>query len=189
MLERASGIPVRKDDRLSRVHYFGGFRHKVDTAEGDYIGIGGFGMVGESQGVAYIVRDILDVSGPIVVCKNDGVPLLFKREDFFLEIESGGHGWRVWCEIQGFPGEGDLVISIVPVCFAPGFTINDEVRTRPWRRARFCRVMVPVQDIWPRTWPSMVAEVAVPPLPCENKTKPQARQQPPKAEQNYQSPV
>ena len=48
LLERAAGIGIREDDDFPGVHDFRGFRHEVDAAEDDDVGVGGLGVVGEA---------------------------------------------------------------------------------------------------------------------------------------------
>jgi hypothetical protein len=95
LFEGASGVGIREDDDFVRVYDFGGFGHEVDAAEDDDIGIGGFGVVGEAEGVSDVIGDVLDVTGLVVVGEDDGVSRFFEGEDFFLEVECGGHGGRV----------------------------------------------------------------------------------------------
>ena len=87
LLERATGVGVGQDDDLAGVHDLGGFRHEVDAAEDDDIGVGGLGLIGEAERVADVVGDILDVAGLIVVGEDDGVAFFLEGEDFLLEIE------------------------------------------------------------------------------------------------------
>ena len=92
LLERAAGVGVGQDDDFARVHDLRGLRHEVDAAEGDDVGVGGLGVIGEAERVAHVVGDVLDVAGLIVVGEDDGVAGLLEGEDFLLEIEGGGHG-------------------------------------------------------------------------------------------------
>jgi hypothetical protein len=64
----------------------------VDPAEGDDVGVGFFGVVGEAEGIADEVSDFLDFARLVVVGEDDGVPFLFEAEDFGAEVDGGGGG-------------------------------------------------------------------------------------------------
>ena len=45
----AAGIKIRQHNCFLRAEDLGGFRHEVDTAEGDHIGIGAGGLAGQLE--------------------------------------------------------------------------------------------------------------------------------------------
>ena len=130
LFERAAGVGVGQDDDFFGVHDLGGLRHEVDAAEGDDVGIGGLGMIGEAERVAHVVGDVLDVAGLIVVREDDGVPAFFRARISCLRSRAA---CMMGFEISGLRSRiGEFVtISMVPVCFAPGLTMREVVRTRP----------------------------------------------------------
>lgn len=96
LFERAASVRVGQDNGFRGVHDFRRFGHEMDAAEADHIGFSVFGLVGETEGVTDIVRDVLDIAGLVVVGENDGVLLHFKLENRFFEIERGaGHAENV----------------------------------------------------------------------------------------------
>jgi hypothetical protein len=68
----------------------------VDAAEGDDVGVGFFGFVGEAEGVADEIGDFLDVAGLVVVGEDDGVALFFEAQDFVLDGRGRRRGRRRW---------------------------------------------------------------------------------------------
>ena len=63
----------------------------MHTAEDDNIGIGFLGPVGEAQGIADVVRNVLNGTDLVIVGENDSVALFFEAKDVFFEIENGGN--------------------------------------------------------------------------------------------------
>ena len=53
----------------------GGLGHEVHAAEGDDARVGSRGLAGEAEGVADVVRDVLDLGHLVVVGQDDGVAL------------------------------------------------------------------------------------------------------------------
>jgi hypothetical protein len=70
----------------------------MHAAEGDDIGGGFLGVVGEAEGITDVVRHVLDISRLVVMGEDHGVARLFKGEDFLFQVErgsGGGHGWTL----------------------------------------------------------------------------------------------
>ena len=107
LFEGAAGVGVREDDGFGGVDDFGGFSHEVDAAEGDDVGVGFFGFVGEAEGVADEIGDFLDVAGLVVVGEDDGVALFFEAQDFVLDGRGRRRGRRRWEMGDGRWGGGD----------------------------------------------------------------------------------
>ena len=92
LLERTAGVFVGKDDCFVGIEDLGGLGHEVNSAEGDDVGIGFAGLVGEAQGVAHVVGDVLDGADLVVVGENDGVLFFLETKDVFDEVQCCGHG-------------------------------------------------------------------------------------------------
>ena len=95
LFERASSVRVREDDDFAWVDDFCGLSHEVDSAESDHVGVGGFCVVGEAEGVTDVVRDVLDVAGLVIVREDDGISGFFQGENFLLEVECDRHGGEI----------------------------------------------------------------------------------------------
>ena len=52
----------------------------MDAAEKNHVGLGGLRLVGEAEGIAHIVCDLLDRLDLVVVREDDGVALAFEGE-------------------------------------------------------------------------------------------------------------
>lgn len=63
----------------------------MDTAEDDDVGVGVFRVISEAERIADVVRDILNISGLVVMGEDNGVAFLFQSKDFLFQIECG-HG-------------------------------------------------------------------------------------------------
>ncbi len=108
LLERAASVGIGQDDDFPGVYDFRRFRHEMDAAEDDDIGLGGLGVVGEAERVADVICDVLDVAGLVIMGEDDGVPGLFQGEDFLLEIECSRHlERRVGSGLMKLDGLGD----------------------------------------------------------------------------------
>ena len=80
--ERATGIQVGYDDCFRRVDDLGGLAHEMDTAKGDDIRLGLGRAVTQTERVADMVGQFLDLRDLVVVRQNDRVALLLEAQDF-----------------------------------------------------------------------------------------------------------
>ena len=64
----------------------------MHPAEHDHIRIGLLGLVGQPEGIAHEVGNLLDRFVLIIVGEDHGIPFLFEAEDFRAEVEAGGSG-------------------------------------------------------------------------------------------------
>lgn len=98
MFEGTPGVSIGEDDGLVGIQDFGGFRHEMNSAEGDDFGIGFLSFISEAEGVADVIGNILDGADLVIMGKNDGVLLLFEAKNIFLEIKNGrvGHVGSFW---------------------------------------------------------------------------------------------
>ena len=71
--KRAPGGDVRNQDRAVGAEDLGGLRHEVDAAHDDDVGVGLRRRLGEAEGVANEIRDVLNRGHLVVVGQNDGV--------------------------------------------------------------------------------------------------------------------
>jgi hypothetical protein len=77
----------------------------MDAAEHDDIGMGGGGLLGEAEGIADVIGDVLDFGDLIVVGEDDGVELLLEGEDFLGE-GIGGRNRGDWAGGKAVDGAG-----------------------------------------------------------------------------------
>ena len=80
--ERATGIQVGNDHGFAGIHNFGGLAHEMDAAEGDDIGLGFRGAVSQTERIAHMVSQLLDLGDLVVVREDDGVAFFFETLDF-----------------------------------------------------------------------------------------------------------
>ena len=92
LLQRAASIFVGQHHGFRRVDDLRGLGHEMNAAEDDHLGIRGFRLVGEPEGIAYIIGDILDVPCLVIVSQDNCVPSAFQFEDFPFQIQGGLHG-------------------------------------------------------------------------------------------------
>ena len=86
MLQRTTCILVRQHDDFVRIDDLRRFRHEMNTAEDDHIGIGFLSLVGKAQGIAHKVGHFLDLTNLIIMSQNDRVAFLFETENILLKI-------------------------------------------------------------------------------------------------------
>lgn len=77
--QRATGVLVREHDNFVWVENLGRLGHEVNTAEDDDIGAGFLGLLGEAEGIADIIRHVLDFGDLVIVREDDGVELFLER--------------------------------------------------------------------------------------------------------------
>ena len=58
----------------------------MDTAEDDHIGIGLSSTLAQSQGIANMVGEILDLFDLVVMREDNGIPLLLESKDLGYQI-------------------------------------------------------------------------------------------------------
>src|SRR5690606_10298432 len=92
LLQRATGVAIRQDDRLVRVKDFRRFGHEMDSAKSDDIGVRLLSLISKPEGVAHVISKVLNRPDLVIVSQNDGVAFLFKTEDVLFQIKSGLHG-------------------------------------------------------------------------------------------------
>ena len=93
--ERTTGVDVGEENGARGVNDFGGLGHEVDAAEENDVGLGGLRLIGEAEGIADVIGDLLDGLDLVIVREDDGVALAFQGEDFLLdgsELRRGGAG-------------------------------------------------------------------------------------------------
>lgn len=93
--EGTAGIEVGEEDAFVGVEDFGGFGHEMDATEDDDVGGSTGGLLGEAEGIADEIGDILDFWDLVIMGEDDGVEALFQAEDFACEgIQAlgGEHG-------------------------------------------------------------------------------------------------
>jgi hypothetical protein len=83
--EGTTGIFVRQHHDFARVQNLRGLSHEMHAAEDDDIGIGFGGLLREPEGIADVIRDVLDFGHLIIVREDDGVELFFERENLLGE--------------------------------------------------------------------------------------------------------
>ncbi len=81
--EGTACVEVGQQHQFVGVEDFGGFSHEMYPGEDNHIGFGGGGLLGQPQGIAKVVGDVLDVGVLVVVSQDD-------RIHFLLEILNGG---------------------------------------------------------------------------------------------------
>jgi hypothetical protein len=81
--EGAAGFRFGKQNDLARRKNFRRFSHERDAAENDSLAIHAGRDAAQLQGIARIVRDILDLGNLVVVRKNHGVARRFQFIDSF----------------------------------------------------------------------------------------------------------
>jgi hypothetical protein len=137
LLEGAAGIGVGQDDDLTGIDDLGGFRHEMDAAEGDDIGVGLFGFVGQAEGVADEISDFLDVAGLVIVGQDEGIALFFEAQDFVLEGEGCGGDHGGGAARQASLGEGTAggvwrMMFMAPLSSPPGSIETARAVTSPF---------------------------------------------------------
>ena len=85
MFEGAAGVFVGQDDNFVGVKDFGGFGHEMDAGKDDDVGRGFGRLLGQAEGIADKIGNVLDFGDLVVMGQDDGVELLFEREDFARE--------------------------------------------------------------------------------------------------------
>ena len=84
----------------------------MHAAEGDDIGVGFLGLVGQAERVAHVVGDFLDLGDLVIVGQDDGVALLLEAQDFGAQVEGGGmagHGGHGYAFSGGAQPAGWIV--------------------------------------------------------------------------------
>jgi len=57
----------------------------MHSTEHDDVGVGLDGLLRETEGIADVIRDVLDFGDLVIVRQNDRVELLFERVNLFAE--------------------------------------------------------------------------------------------------------
>ena len=70
-------LQVRQKHQLIWVQNFGSFRHKVNPRKHNYIGFRRGSLLRQPQGIANIIRNILNVWLLIVMGQNNGIQVFF----------------------------------------------------------------------------------------------------------------
>jgi hypothetical protein len=80
--EGTTGVLVRQHDDFVGVQNLRGLGHEMHAAEDDDIGVGLGRLLREAEGVADVIRDVLDFGHLIIVREDDGVELLLEGVRF-----------------------------------------------------------------------------------------------------------
>ena len=90
--ERTAGVAIGENYDFVWVKNFGGFGHEMNTTEDDDFSAGFGGHLGEAEGIADVIRDVLDFADLVIVREDDCVEFLFEIEDVFGKSVETGRG-------------------------------------------------------------------------------------------------
>ena len=82
LLQGTTGVLVGQHDDFVGVQNLRGFGHEMDAAKNDDVGTGLGGLLGEAEGIADEIGDVLDFGDLIVVSEDDGVEFFLERKNF-----------------------------------------------------------------------------------------------------------
>jgi hypothetical protein len=83
--QRTPGVQIGQENLLGRVHNLGRFGHEMNAAEKDDVGLRRLRLIGKSERITYVIRDLLDLLHLVIVRENDGILLLLQRQYVFLQ--------------------------------------------------------------------------------------------------------
>jgi len=87
----AAGLLIRKQDRFGRGEDLCRLRHEMHAAEYDHIGFRLCRLNAETQGVANVVGDVLNLRKLVIVSQDHGVPFLFPLFNIFSDLHAKPH--------------------------------------------------------------------------------------------------
>ena len=90
--EGAARLEVGDHDGLVGIEDLGRLGHEVDAAEGDHFAVGLLGGLGQLEGIAHHVGEVLELVLLVVVGEDDRVALALELENRLFEVF--GHGLR-----------------------------------------------------------------------------------------------
>ena len=82
-----------QEDLFVRVQDLRRLGHEVDAGEDDDVGVGPGRLAGETERVADVVGDVLDVGLLVIVREEDGVLLALQPLDLLEQVERGIDGF------------------------------------------------------------------------------------------------